>query len=227
MRWIVFAVALGVGLVSVFFVGVSATRFVETRQQAAIAGALRQNYEAIDQLAKLVDDKQIAQPTGESAKIRTPLAGVFASHQFADISALLGGPASPPPEARATTEGSTDLASEAPPSGAIVGPAIPPPSVPTAGPRESGGPRAPGSGVACLSLQDVQTLLARNVQDALTAQPPPFDWRKDMTPLVQNALVPLIGAVASLLAAFAALRKAPESSASAQSRKPRDTRRDS
>lgn len=152
---------------------------------------------------------------------------MFASHQFADLSALLGSPTPPSPEARATTEGSTDLASKAPPSGAINGPAIPPPSVPTTSPTGPGGPRAPGSAAVCLSLRDVQTLLARNVQDALTAQPPPFDWRTDMTPLVQNALVPLIVAVGGLLTAFAALRKAPDSPPAPRARKPRDARRDS
>lgn len=55
MRWSVFAVALSVGLVSLFFVGVTTTRFLDTRQQAAVAGALNQNYEAIAQLANLVD----------------------------------------------------------------------------------------------------------------------------------------------------------------------------
>lgn len=203
MRRVMLVASLGLVIVSVFFLALSVSRSLEQRQQAAVVAAVQTGMDAL--VAGGPGAPTFSGGVPSAVAVAPGAGGADATGGMGDRIVALAGRL-PFASRWVTPSGTMDLPSQVPPPDAIVGAGTAsPPAAPVAGGLP--GATAALAGGACPSPQDVQTLVAQKVQEALNARPAPFDWRTDMTPLVQNALVPLIGALAGLLGALAQLRK--------------------
>lgn len=198
MRRVMLVASLSLVIVSVFFLALNVSRSLEQRQQAAVVAAAERSIAELPvAAADGAPSSSGAGPDALTAALApgtggTDAAGATGNHAIAMAGRQLFG------VRRGIPSGTMDLPSQAPPSGAIVGPWTgPPPDVPVVGGLL--GATATSAAASCLSPAEIQTLVATRVQEALNARPAPFDWRNDIGPLVKDALVPLIAAVTGLL----------------------------